>query len=416
MLSGTLANIAVKIFGDDLRTLRLLGRQAQTGISGVPGVVDLSMEQQTDIPTLNIRPDPLRVARYSLPAGEVSDRIETALLGTEVGRIFEGQVSFPLVAKYEDPRRPGDGEDTLAGIREMLVDTPAGPRIPLGSVANIQEDRSPNFIMREGVQRRIVVQCNVVGRDLRSTVQEIEQRVGQALKLPQGYRIEYGGQFESLERAYQRLTLLGIGVIVGIFLILGTAFGSYKDALIIMLNLPLALVGGVVGAYLAGGVLSVASIVGFITLFGIATRNGMIDDLPHSTPSSTRRNGSSRRRHARCGREARSHTDDRVSCRFGAGTDCPRDGKAWQRNSGSDGDRDLLRVAIVHGTQHGGCADSLLLLRERRVTTIRWLVVDAGPITRIRLHGSAFTAPTQGGYGSPRRAFRVCTGGIGSED
>lgn len=135
MLSGTLANIALKIFGDDLRTLRLLGRQVQTAISGVPGVVDLSMEQQTDIPTLNIRPDPLRVARYSLPAGEVSDRIETALLGTEVGRIFEGQVSFPLVAKYEDPRRPGDGEDTLTGIREMLVDTPAGPRIPLGSVA-----------------------------------------------------------------------------------------------------------------------------------------------------------------------------------------------------------------------------------------------------------------------------------------
>jgi Cu/Ag efflux pump CusA len=317
MLSGTLANIALKIFGDDLRTLRLLGRQVQTAISGVPGVVDLSMEQQTDIPTLNIRPDPLRVARYSPPAGEVSDRIETALLGTEVGRMFEGQVSFPLVAKYEDPRRPGDGEDTLTGIREMLVDTPAGPRIPLGSVASIQEDRSPNFIMREGVQRRIVVQCNVVGRDLRSTVQEIEQRVGQALKLPQGYRIEYGGQFESLERAYQRLTLRGIGVIVvGIFPILGTAFGSYKDALIIMLNLPLASVGGVVGAYLAGGVLSVASIVGFITLFGMATRNGIIDDLPHSTPSSTRRNRSPRRRHARCGREARSHTDDRVSCRF----------------------------------------------------------------------------------------------------
>jgi Cu/Ag efflux pump CusA len=134
-----------------------------------------------------------RVARYSLPAREVSDRIETALLGTEVGRIYEGQVSFPLVAKYEDPRRPGEGEDTLAGIREMLVDTPAGPRIPLGSIANIQEDRSPNFIMREGVQRRIVVQCNVAGRDLRSTVQKIQQRVGRALKLPQGYRVEYGG-------------------------------------------------------------------------------------------------------------------------------------------------------------------------------------------------------------------------------
>ena len=276
MLSGTLANVAVKIFGDDLRILRLLGRQVQTAMSGVPGVVDLSMEQQTDIPTLNIRPDPARVARYSLPAGEVNDRIETALLGTVVGRIYEGQINFPLVAKYEDPRRPSDGEDTLAGIREMLLDTPSGPRIPLASVATIQEDRSPNFIMREGVQRRIVVQCNVSGRDLRGTVQEIQQRIGHAVKLPEGYRIEYGGQFESLEHARQRLTLLAFGVIAGIFLILGTAFSSYKDALIIMLNLPLALVGGVAGVFIAGGVLSLASIVGFITLFGIATRNGIM--------------------------------------------------------------------------------------------------------------------------------------------
>jgi CzcA family heavy metal efflux pump len=275
MLSGTLANIAVKIFGDDLRQLRVLARQAQTAMSGVPGVVDLALEQQTDIPTLRIRPDPSLAARFNLPAGEVAERIQTVMVGNEVGRILEGQVSFPLVAKYGDPRRPGE-EDTLRGIREMLLDTPAGPRIPLASVATIQEDRSPNFIMRENVQRRIVVQCNVAGRDLRSTVQEIQQRIGQAVKLPQGYRIEYGGQFESAERAYQRLMLLGIGVIAGIFLILGIAFGSYKDALIMMLNLPLAVVGGVAGVFLAGGVLSLASIVGFITLFGIATRNGIM--------------------------------------------------------------------------------------------------------------------------------------------
>jgi len=269
MLSGTLANIAVKIFGDDLRELRLLAKQVQTAMAGVPGIVDLSLEQQTDIPTLRIRADPALAARYGLPAGEVSERIETVLVGREVGRILDGQVSFPLVAKY-------DGQDTLAGIRGMLLDTPAGPRVPLSSVATIQEDRSPNFIMREGVQRRIVVQANVAGRDLRGTVQEIQQRVAQAVKLPQGYRIEYGGQFESAERAYQRLLLLGIGVVAGIFLILGIAFGSYKDALIIMLNLPLALVGGVAGVFLAGGVLSLASIVGFITLFGIATRNGIM--------------------------------------------------------------------------------------------------------------------------------------------
>ncbi len=281
MLSGTLANIAVKIFGDDLRELRLLAKQVQAEMAGVPGVVDLSLEQQTDIPTLRIRAEPALAARYGLPTGEISERIETVLVGKEVGRIFEtqgsgGQVSFPLVAKYEDPRRPGDGEDTLAGIRALLLDTPAGPRVPLSSVATIQEDRSPNFIMREGVQRRIVVQCNVAGRDLRGTVKEIQDRVAHTVALPQGYRIEYGGQFESAERAFQRLLLLGMGVIVGIFLILGIAFGSYKDAMIIMLNLPLALVGGVAGAYFAGGVLSLASVVGFITLFGIATRNGIM--------------------------------------------------------------------------------------------------------------------------------------------
>jgi CzcA family heavy metal efflux pump len=276
MLSGTLANVAVKIFGDDLRDLRRLARQVQTAMSGVPGVVDLSSEQQMEIPTLSIRPDPVLSARYGLPTGEVASRVQAVLLGNEIGRILEGQISFPLIARYGDLRRPGDGEDNLDGIREMLIDTPAGPRIPLASVARIQEDRSPNFIMRENVQRRIVVQCNVAGRDLRSTVQEIQQRVGQAVKLPQGYRIEYGGQFESTERAYQRLMLLGIGVIAGIFLILGMAFESYKDALIIMLNLPLALAGGVAGVFLAGGVLSLASIVGFITLFGIATRNGIM--------------------------------------------------------------------------------------------------------------------------------------------
>jgi Cu/Ag efflux pump CusA len=276
MLSGTLANVAVKIFGEDLHELRRLARETQTAMSGVPGVVDLAPEQQMEIPTLSIRPDAAVSARYGLPTGEVASRVQAVLLGNEIGRILEGQVSFPLIARYGDPRRPGDGEDNLEGIREMLIDTPAGPRIPLASVARIQEDRSPNFIMRENVQRRIVVQCNVAGRDLRSTVHEIQQRVGQAVKLPQGYRIEYGGQFESAERAYQRLTLLGIGVIAGIFLILGMAFESYKDAVIIKLNLPLALAGGVAGVFLAGGVLSLASIVGFITLFGIATRNGIM--------------------------------------------------------------------------------------------------------------------------------------------
>ncbi len=276
MLSGTLANIAVKVFGDDLSQLRVLAKQVQGAMAGVPGIVDLSLEQQTDIPTLKIRPDPALAARFGLQAGEVAERIQAVLTGNEVGRILEGPVSFPLVVRYEDPRRPGEGEDSLERIRATLIDTPAGPRIPLSSVTTIQEDRSPNFIMREGVQRRIVIQANVAGRDLQGAVEEIRQRIGSRVKLPAGYRIEYGGQFESAERAYRRLLLLGTGVIAAIFLILGIAFRSYKDALIIMLNLPLALVGGVAGVFAAGGVLSLASIVGFITLFGIATRNGIM--------------------------------------------------------------------------------------------------------------------------------------------
>lgn len=273
MLSGTLANIAVKIFGDDLRQLRVLAKQVQTEMSGAPGIVDLALEQQTDIPTLRIRPDPTRIARYSLSAGEVADRIETVLVGTEVGRIIEGQVSFPLITKYDNPITT---TDTLQQIRTTLIDTPSGAHVPLGSVSTIQEDRSPNFIMREGVQRRIVVQANVAGRDLRGTVEDIQQRIAKNVKIPEGYRIEFGGQFESETRASQRLMLLALGVIAGILLLLGVAFGSYRDALIIMLNLPLALVGGVAGVFLAGGVLSLASIVGFITLFGIATRNGIM--------------------------------------------------------------------------------------------------------------------------------------------
>ena len=149
-------------------------------------------------------------------------------------------------------------------------------QVPLSAVSTIQRDRGPNFVMRENVQRRLVVQCNVSGRDLRSVVDDIQARVSQSVRLPQGYHIEYGGQFESEAQASRQLLWLSLGVIIAIFFLLMSAFGSARDGLLIMLNLPLALIGGVVGVYLAGGVLSVASIVGFITLFGIATRNGIM--------------------------------------------------------------------------------------------------------------------------------------------
>jgi Cu/Ag efflux pump CusA len=156
------------------------------------------------------------------------------------------------------------------------IQTPDGRQIPLAAVATIQRDRGPNFVMRENVQRRIVVQSNVSGRDLRSVVEDIQARVRRNVSMPQGYRIEYGGQFESEAQASRQLLWLSLGVVVAIFFILASAFGSSRDGLLIMLNLPLALIGGVAGVYFSGGVLSVASIVGFITLFGIATRNGIM--------------------------------------------------------------------------------------------------------------------------------------------
>jgi CzcA family heavy metal efflux pump len=271
MLSGTRANIAVKVFGDDLTQLRSLARQMESAMRTVDGVVDLSIEQQTDIPTVRVKARPEDAARYGLQPGEVAEKVQTAFVGTEVNRILEGQISFPLVVRY-----PTQEMNDLATIGNTLIDSPSGAKVPLEAVADIVEDRSPNFISREGVQRKIVVQCNVAGRDLLSVVNEIEAAVARSVSLPQGYRVEYGGQFESEADASRRLLILGGGVILAILLVLATAFHSTRDALIIMLNLPLALVGGVAGVYFAGGILSVASIIGFITLFGIATRNGIM--------------------------------------------------------------------------------------------------------------------------------------------
>jgi CzcA family heavy metal efflux pump len=271
MLSGTRANIAVKVFGDDLVVLRGLARQIEAAMRNVPGVVDLAVEQQTDIPTVRVRVRPEDAARYGLQPGEVAAQIQTAFVGTEVNRILEGQVSFPLVMRF-----PDEPLHDLETIGSTLLDSPSGSKVPLDSVADVYEDRSPNFISRENVTRKIVVQCNVAGRDLLGVVNDIRSAVGSSVQLPSGYGIEYGGQFESEAQASRRLLILGGLVIAGILLILSAAFHSTRDALIIMINLPLALVGGVAGVYLAGGVLSVASLIGFITLFGIATRNGIM--------------------------------------------------------------------------------------------------------------------------------------------
>jgi CzcA family heavy metal efflux pump len=271
MLSGTRANIAVKIFGDDLRDLRRLAEQVKGVMTGVAGVVDLSVEQQMDIPQLTIRFDRGAIARHGLRVRDVGEAIETAFRGRTVSRVLEGQTAFDLVVRYE-PTAVAD----LETLRATLIATPSGAQVPLHSLADVRKDLSPNTVSRENVQRTIAVTCNVSGRDLRSVVEEIRARIESGIRLPEGYRIEYGGQFESAEQASRILLVLGVAVVAGIFVLLFIAFGSARDAALVMANLPLALIGGVLGVFLSGGVLSVASIIGFITLFGIATRNGLM--------------------------------------------------------------------------------------------------------------------------------------------
>ncbi len=271
MLSGSRANIAVKVFGDDLVVLRELGSRAVQVMQEVPGLVDLALEPQADIPTVRVDFDRSALARHGLPTGQAADALQTALLGREVGQIIEGQMIWPLILRYA----PTDMSD-LDAIWQTRIDMPSGARVPLGSLADIAEDRGPNFIGRENVQRRIVATANVAGRDLGSVVRDVQDRVTASVALPDGYRVEFGGQFEAEAEASRLLLGLGLGVVAAIFLILLSAFRSARDAAIVMINLPLALIGGVVGVFLGDGVLSIAVLIGFISLFGIATRNGIM--------------------------------------------------------------------------------------------------------------------------------------------
>jgi CzcA family heavy metal efflux pump len=271
MLSGTRASIAVKLFGDSLYELRRLAAQTEARMAGVPGIVDLVVEQQTDIPFVSVRFKREAIARHGLRIRDVAAAIETAFYGRAVSKVLEGQAGYDLVIRYPDGVR-----ENLDRIRETLVTTASGARLPLHALADVYRDRGPNKISRENVQRKIVVSANVAGRDLRSVVDDVRTALETGLNLPPGYRVEYGGQFESAAQATRDLLMLGAGVVVGIFLLLYLAFRNGRDALLVMLNLPLALIGGVVGLFVSGGVVSVASLVGFIALLGIATRNGVM--------------------------------------------------------------------------------------------------------------------------------------------
>ena len=271
MLSGTRANIAVKIVGDDLLTLRRLGEQVRDAMQQVPGVADLSLEPQTEIPFVRFILNRAAIARYGLRVQDVAEAIETSLAGTTVGRVFDRSAAFDLTVKLDS-----SASIDFDRLADLPIDTPTGETVPIRVLADVRRETGPNMILRENVQRRIVVSSNVAGRDLGSVVDDIRAAVSTSVPMPDGYRIEYGGQFESQQNASRRLLALGAVVIAALFMVLLLAFGRARDALLIMLNLPLALIGGVAGVFLAGGVLSVASMIGFITLFGIATRNGIM--------------------------------------------------------------------------------------------------------------------------------------------
>ena len=271
MLSGTRANIAVKVFGPDLYQLRQVGAQVRDVMQGIPGVADLQLEQQMDVPQLRIRADRGALARYGMTVSQLSEAIDVAFNGEEVSQVLEEGKSFDLVVRFPDELRADAA--TISGVS---FDTPTGQRVALSQLATISVERGPNTISRENVQRKIVVQANVADRDLGSTVADIRTAVGDGVKLPAGYHVEYGGQFEAQEESTRTLGAFSLLSIAAIFLILFGEFRSARTAVLVMANLPLALIGGVLAVLVTSRVVSIASLVGFVTLFGIATRNGIL--------------------------------------------------------------------------------------------------------------------------------------------
>lgn len=271
MLSGTRANIAVKIFGPDLYDLRQVGAQVRDAMQRVPGVADLQLEQQMDVPQLQIRANRATMARYGMTVGQLAEAIDVAFNGEVVSQVLEKGRSYDLVVRFPPALRAN-----AAAIAAVMFDTPTGQKVPLSQLATIAVERGPNTVSRENVQRKIVVQANVAGRDLGSTVTDIQRAIAEQVTLPAGYHIQYGGQFESQEEATRVLGGLSLLSLAAIFLILFAEFRSTRTAVLVMANLPLALIGGVVAVLLTGGVVSIASLVGFVTLFGIATRNGIL--------------------------------------------------------------------------------------------------------------------------------------------
>lgn len=271
MLSGTKANIAIKLFGDDLNRMFTLGNEIKSAIQGIPGIADLNVEQQIERPQLVISPKREMLAKYGISLPEFSEFVNVCLAGEAVSQVYEKGKSFDLTVRVKDDLR-----DKMEKIRNLMIDTGDGQKIPLNYVAEIRSAMGPNTISRENVKRKIVISANVADRDLRSVVNDIQAQVDAQIKLPEGYHIEYGGQFESEQAASRTLALTSFMSIVVIFLLLYHEFRSVKESAIILINLPLALIGGVFALLITTGEVSIPAIIGFISLFGIATRNGML--------------------------------------------------------------------------------------------------------------------------------------------
>ena len=271
MLSGTKANIAIKLFGDDLNRMFTLGNEIKSAIQGIPGIADLNVEQQIERPQLVISPKREMLAKYGISLPEFSEFVNVCLAGEAVSQVYEKGKSFDLTVRVKDNLR-----DEMEKIRNLMIDTGDGQKIPLNYVAEIRSTMGPNTISRENVKRKIVISANVADRDLRSVVNDIQAQVDAQIKLPEGYHIEYGGQFESEQAASRTLALTSFMSIVVIFLLLYHEFRNVKESAIILINLPLALIGGVFALLITTGEVSIPAIIGFISLFGIATRNGML--------------------------------------------------------------------------------------------------------------------------------------------
>lgn len=270
MLSGTRANIAIKLFGTDLDKMFLLGNQIKSEIEGIPGIADLNVEQQVERPQLQIVPNREMLAKYGITPSEFNDMVEVYLAGKVVSQVYEGNKVFDLTLKAAD-----DNRNSIEEIRNISVDA-VGGKIPFGQIAQIRSAAGPNTINRENVARKIVISANVSDGDLQGAVTKIQKAIRDNIELPEGYHVEYGGQFESAQSASRTLLFTSLMAIIVIFLLLYGQFKDVRQASAVLLNLPLALIGGIFAIFFADKIISIPAIIGFISLFGIATRNGML--------------------------------------------------------------------------------------------------------------------------------------------